>query len=143
LLVTPERIDPDRRPWAAACDRWQAYHGRPEHQVWAAMAVDSARIDNEVLEGERLLVPNALAAQVPGLCRRFNQSRSELAVLVAAASPDRPPLLVGVDPEGLDVKLGGLFHRIPFPRRATDAEDAAGMIESLLRGEGPGQGGGR
>jgi hypothetical protein len=43
------------------------------------------------------------------------------------------PMAVGVDPGGFDVRARFGIVRVPFDRSAPTAQDAAAMIETILR----------
>ncbi len=81
MIVSPEQIDE-----CPATDRWQAFHGEPEHVRWAMCWVDSVKLDPWVFDGDALTRPNALATSEPGLIKELNADKAALAALCKAAS---------------------------------------------------------
>ena len=135
LLLTPERLDDDD----PAGDRWLAYHHRPDSKGWAAFAIESGRIDDQVIDGPALMVPNALAAAEPRLCKRCNAGGAEglAAGCARAGIPVAAPLCVGVDPYGLDIRARFGIVRIDFAAPADSEAAAAAAIDALLQGARP------
>lgn len=129
LLVTAEEC-----PESAATDRWLAYHGEPEHVRWASFWIDSARHGPWVFDGDALTIPNPLAADEPGLCKRLNAEADRLAVLCQrfAGVPIPKPVCVGVDPRGLHVRASFGVVRVRFETLAPTVVDATRTIEAML-----------
>ncbi|MEM7621604.1 MAG: hypothetical protein AAF235_00185 [Planctomycetota bacterium] len=121
-------------PYDEAKDRYLAYHGKADAARWARLAIESARIGGDVLDGDELRITNALRDAEPKLCKLFNTEPVALADLCNAMLGARPldPLAVGVDEDGVDVRAGVGIMRLDFPRRARDADDALSMSRGLL-----------
>lgn len=144
VLWTPEeRFDADqiaveRREitgvFDEAKDRHLAYHGSPQHPIWLACAVSSARVDGHVFDADDLALANAIRGVEPRLCKALNADRARLAGLCHDMLRVRPeaPLAVGVDEDGIDVRAAFGILRLELPRRAADAGDAEAMIRGLL-----------
>lgn len=130
LIVTPEETVE-----STATDRWQAHHGPPDHPRWALLWIESVKHGAWVFDGEALMIPNALSGAEASLCKRLNADKALLARLCQryAGVVVPGPTCVGVDPGGLHVRASFGVIRVPFPRDATDADDAASMIESMAR----------
>jgi hypothetical protein len=131
LLLLPRPTDPDTDE---ACDRWKAYHGTPAYPRWASCGIESARLGDDVVEGEALMVPNPLRAAEPALCKRLNADRARLTRLChRATGVEIPgPLAVGVDPDGVDVKARFGIVRVLFGAPAPTGEAAGAAIDALL-----------
>ena len=122
-------------PDGAMADRWRIYHGDPDDAQWAVMDIDLAKYRGGTLDGEAMVVPNALAPHEPALCRLVNDTHTEalastlqLQLNVTAAAP----LLVGIDPTGLDVRADQGVVRLDL-ELGEDAKTASGV---LLQGIG-------
>ncbi len=131
LLLVPRPIDPDRE---GACDRWQAYHGRPREARWASCAIESARRAGLVVSGDDLDLVNPLLREEGRLCTGAN-SRAEavrsLARRTTGTAADEATL-VGIDPRGLDIRARIGILRVEFARPAPTPEGAQAALESLL-----------
>jgi hypothetical protein len=106
LQVTLEEFQ-ERGPHGAMADRWRIYHGDPPDVRWARITIDAARHDGLFLDGEALMRPNPLATVEPALCRALNAQCLE--TLRDACRRQREivlerPVVVGIDPFGLDVR---------------------------------------
>jgi len=128
MIVSPEQIDE-----CPATDRWQAFHGEPEHVRWAMCWVDSVKLDPWVFDGDALTRPNALATSEPGLIKELNADKAALAALCKAASGAvvEQPVCVGIDQGGMHVRARFGVIRVHFPHSANDAEHARRMIAQL------------
>lgn len=129
LMLSPEEIEE-----GPATDRFQAYHGQPEHVRWASCWIDSARHGPWVFDGEALMQPNPLASDEPSLVKLLNQDDAKLAALVQrhAGIVVPSPVCVGVDPRGLHVRARFGVVRVPFGEPVADAAGARRAIESML-----------
>lgn len=130
LLLTPREIDADSEP----ADRWKAYHGEPRESRWASFRIESGKLGRSVYTGEDLEVPNLLAPVEPALCKRVNQNPAALGDLCRerlGVSPEKP-LMVGIDPDGIDIRLRFDILRAPFAERATNPAEAAAAVDQLL-----------
>lgn len=136
MQVTLEEVAEDG-PHAGLCDRWKAYHGDPPDVRWARMAIDAARWEGLFIDGDALMVANALADAEPGIVREIN--RGPVARLQAACRRHgghelEKPVLVGVDPGGFDVR--GLFGtvRVPVATPIRDLASATVALEAAAHG---------
>lgn len=124
LQVTLEEFE-ENGPFAALADRWRIYHGDPPDVRWARMQIDAARFDGMFIDGETLERANPLAPLVPALCRTLNASHTDLvrcACLGAAQIAIERPVVVGVDPLGIDVR--GAFDVVRIAAEAPIAVEA-------------------
>ncbi len=114
LSMAPfEESGPDGR-WA---DRWRIYHGEEEDINWAFFDIDMGRMSGIVIDGDALLRANPLAEEEAGLCRAINELGPEALQRVCRKRLEQEvehPLVVGVDPDGMDVRATFDVLRIPF-----------------------------
>ena len=136
MQVTLEEVA-EEGPHAALCDRWKAYHGDPPDVRWARMSIDAARWQGLFIDGDALMVPNALADVEAGILREIN--RGPVARLQAACRRHgghelEKPVAVGVDPGGFDVR--GLFGtvRVPAVGPIRDLPSALAALEAAAQG---------
>ena len=141
LLVSLTEFEPDG-PFGALTDRWRIYHGDPEDMQWASIHLDTARFQEQVIDGEALVQANPLAEDEARLCRQINDDhRAELRQVcqVIAHAQVEDPMLVGVDRLGFDVRRRFDVLRVDAPRpmnTAADAELVLGqMIEQAISAE--------
>lgn len=128
LMLSPDDIEE-----GPATDRWQAFHGAPEHVRWGAFWIDSARFGSWVLDGEALMQPNALAKDEPALCRKLNEDQGRLAAICQrhAGVVVPSPVCVGVDGGGIHVRARFGVVRVRFEKRVRDREEAMRVIEGM------------
>lgn len=120
---------------AAASDRWRIYHGDPPDVRWAYLAIDAARFEGLVLDGEPLPRPNPLADGEPRLCRTMNQERpDDLRRLCErfGKMPVEQPVMVGIDPMGLDVRARFDVLRIAATRPMNTPAEAQTILDSMI-----------
>lgn len=142
LLVILEEID---GRWHPGADRWRSYHGEPRAARWAWFAVDCARHEGAIVDGEEICRPSALHAEENVLRRAAHRLISAQPAEVVARLLGRDqqtilaeaPVVVGVDEAGLDVRVGRRVARLLFPSPALDAASAGEIIQGLLAPEGP------
>ncbi|MEM7755105.1 MAG: hypothetical protein AAF297_05660 [Planctomycetota bacterium] len=117
-----------------ARDRYLAYHGRAEEVRWIRCVVDSAREGGEVFDGDDLTRPNAARPVEPKLCKLLNSDRDKLRTITSKLAGVLPEtaLAVGVDEDGIDVRVTLGVVRVEFPRRARDADEAEATVRGLL-----------
>lgn len=130
LMVSLEPFDA-RGEGGAWSDRWRAYHGQPEDVNWARMMIDAARFRGHYIDGSVLMRANPLAGEEAALCRRVNSEfTANLArYMVATTNRDaEAPVLVGVDPWGLDVRRRFEVVRVGSP---SPWADAAAVLATL------------
>jgi hypothetical protein len=131
-LVLPTGAEPDEE----ARDRYLAYHGRASEAAWVRARPEFVKLSGgRVVDGERVVVPNALRGEEPALCRTLNADRDALrrvVGLLAKVEPDEP-LAVGVDPDGFDVRARFGIVRVEFPAPVPNGAEAERVIRTLLR----------
>lgn len=140
LMLSVAPADPASGPWAAACDRWQIYHGRTTLRGWAVASIECARRGDDVIDADDLAVPNPLTAAGRELRERAGANP---AALIAACNrqakvPVADPVIVGIDPWGVDVRARFGIVRLEFAEEAA-TPDAAGHALALLLAGAPGE----
>ena len=115
-------------------DRWQMYHGTPDHVRWAAFWVDGARHGPWVFDGDALAEPNALHHEEPALCKLANHDRVALARAcqqhAGVVVPD--PVCVGVSPRGFHVRARFGIVSVRFEPEGREAANPRAALERLL-----------
>jgi hypothetical protein len=134
LSVTPERFV-ERGEEAALCDRWRIYHGDAPDVNWARLAIDVCRHAGYYVDAEAIVVPNALAAIEPAMCKAINADQALLlrAIPGSARTSAKDVRVVGIDPDGMDVRRAFDVVRVPWPDGVDVAtvEDAMAAIRSM------------
>lgn len=133
LLVELHELDADG-PEGALTDRWRIYHGEPEDLRWAVLDIDFGRFRGASIDGEAMVVPNALADAEPKLCALINGHHADaLGRLVSDTLQitASQPVLVGVDPDGLDVRADHGVVRLDLVL-GNDAQSASGALLGAL-----------
>src|SRR5262249_55929226 len=138
LMLVLAAIDRDRGPIAAACDHWEAYHGRTPLRTWAAAGIVAAKWGGQVVDGDELMRPDPLAPHLAGLCRSANADPSSLteACRRHARVAVVDPVAVGADSGGIDVRAAFGVVRLEFDEAARTPEAAQRAIDRLLEGGG-------
>lgn len=140
LDVSIERFDEDGEH-GAHVDRWQIYHGEPPDVRWAFVDIDAGRYHESVIDGAALMTANPLAADEPSLCRWINtEYGDQLAALCehVLGAEIESPLVVGIDPGGMDVRRRFEVVRIPAAKPFDDADAARHVLTAMFaeaRGE--------
>jgi len=119
----------------AQADRWRIHHGEPEDVRWAYLSIDAARFGELVIDGEALMIPNPLAADEGSLCKWMNQEHAnDLRTLCArfGSMKVEAPIMVGIDPRGIDVRATFDVVRIPSSQPMPDAASARSALESMI-----------
>ena len=119
----------------AQADRWRIHHGEPEDVRWAYLSIDAARFGELVIDGEALMIPNPLAADEASLCKWMNQEHtSDLRALCArfGSMKVESPLMVGIDPRGIDVRATFDVVRIPSSEPMPDAAVARSALKKMI-----------
>lgn len=132
LQVTLQEFN--ERAEGAHADRWRIHHGDPPDVRWAFFLVDGARHDGSVLEGETLVRPNPLSGVEPALCLETNEEHTAdlRALCVQRADIDiEQPVMVAIDPLGIDVRGRFDVIRIPADEPMTTADDARRILRSM------------
>lgn len=138
LLLEGDPSHADHPDVAPEADRWEAYHGRPRDTVWILARIEGARWHREILDDIATVVPvNTLGAGEAPLRRELNATPDDLARALRARGrhAEGRPVAVGVDQDGVDVRLGGVVSRLEFPATATDPDDARAALRELLRAD--------
>ncbi len=135
MEVTLEEFD-EHGPHGAAADRWRVYHGDPPDVRWALMTIEAARFESHFVDGSALIRNSTLARDEARLIKTMN---ADLAVLRALCQSHLPisledPRVVGVDPDGLDIRGAFEIHRLEFPSRAESAREVETIWRALVKG---------
>jgi hypothetical protein len=117
-----------------ARDRFLAYHGRADQARWLTCAIESVRDGAEIYDGEALTAANAARPVESRLCKLLNADEDRLRTLTARMAGVMPEtaLAVGVDEDGIDVRVSLGVVRVEFPRRAATPEETEGTVRGLL-----------
>jgi len=139
LLTTIEQV-PDWRN-DEACDRWQAFHGKPDRSTWARAHIDAAKFLGRVIDEAALCSPDPLCAHQGPLCKFANADRELLTRAVAAATGTHfaDTLIVGVDAWGFDIRLPFGVLRITFTTMAASLDHAKFLTAAWLASPRPPQ----
>ena len=89
--------------------------------------------------GRLVLMPVCLANDEPKICREINQAGVEpLQALCLAAAHVRieEPVMVGVDPLGVDIRGRFDVFRVPFDVPIESADDASRLLRELMATSG-------
>lgn len=116
LLLSLEPFDEDG-PHGALADRWRIYHGEEEDINWALFGIDMARMSGMIIDGDALLRCNLLQEDEPALCRAMNELGTNVIRKLCSKKlgvEAEEPLVVGVDPMGVDIRARFEVLRIPF-----------------------------
>lgn len=134
LMVEPVELD---ATCDACADRYRIYHGKPSEVHLLRLDVLAAKFRGQMFEAKDVAAGNPLGCE-PALCKLANQDPARLAALCGRIFPVftgttvQPPLAVGVDPEGVDLKARFGIIRVEFPKRAANAEEARAALLDLL-----------
>ena len=134
LSVTPERFV-ERGEDAALCDRWRIYHGDAPDVNWARLAIDACRHAGFYVDAEAVVLPNALAAIEPAACKAINADQALLlrAIPGSTRTAVKDVRVVGVDPDGLDVRRAFDVVRELWPKdvEVTSVESALAAVRTM------------
>lgn len=134
IMVTLEKFDEEGDAGDIA-DRWRIYHGEPEDVRWAFFHVDAAKYRGAVIDGEALMQPNPLRAVEARLCKKMNKEHRESlqALLRERESLEiEAPVMVGIDPWGIDVRGPFDIVRLSFDEPHHDPDGAEAHLEHLV-----------
>ena len=112
-------------------DRWQVYHGTPPDVQWAILEVDAARFHEMFIDGEGLQRENPFASEEPALCKQLNTSHQAQVVKACSTNTHvdvKNPLVVGIDPLGIDVRASHGIIRIQFETELHNTSDVLELI---------------
>ncbi len=107
-------------------DRWKIYHGEPPDVQWAVVDIDAARFHELFIDGEGLCKENPLASIEHAICKECNDNfkKHVREVCLHRTNVDvTDPVVVGVDPLGIDVRAPFGIIRIPTERPFASLED--------------------
>jgi hypothetical protein len=119
LMVAGHPVALDARA-DGVCDRWVAYHGRPETPRFFRLAVEWGRIGERTFDAEETRLINPFADQEAGLLRAIRREASLGGVVL------------GVDDLGLDVRAGPHVRRLAFAACASNADEVLAMVRRLV-----------
>jgi hypothetical protein len=107
-------------------DRWNVYHGQSPDVQWAIVDIDAARFHEMFIDGDALCRENLLADIEYSLCKEINNNFRENIRRVCLERTNVEvidPVVVGIDPIGVDVRAPfGIVH-IPSGKPFTSQED--------------------
>ena len=117
-----------------ACDRHMAYFGKPGHARYARIDVESIKRLDEVIDGDLVRLANPFRKHEGALCKFANVNPESIANTCQRTLGTRPdkPMVVGVDPWGLDVRVTFGIMRLEFPTLASTDDEARAMITQVL-----------
>ena len=134
LSVTPERFV-ERGEDAALCDRWRIYHGDAPDVNWAKLSIDACRHAGYYVDAEAVVVPNTLAAIEPAACKALNADPALLlrALPGSSRTTAKDVRVVGIDPDGMDVRRAFDVVRVPWPDdiEVTSVESAMAAVRAM------------
>jgi len=134
VQITIEPFE-ERGPNAAFCDRWRVYHGEPQDMYWAFLNVDAVRYQGAIIDGEALMRPNPLAHAEPRICKHMNEDHKDDMRLLCehyAQVIVEDPVMVGVDPMGIDVRGRFDVIRVPAIRRMQSDQDVRPVLVDMV-----------
>jgi hypothetical protein len=106
-------------------DRWNIYHGESPDVQWALVAIDMARFHEMFIDGESLCRKNPLVDIEASVRKELNVQRTKAVRKTCLAKTNvdvKDPVVVGVDPLGVDIRAPFGIVRIPAsePFRSVD-----------------------
>lgn len=120
----------------ALADRWRIHHGDPPDVYWAIISIDAAKQAGVVIDGEALMRPNPLAADEAAICRRMNTEHADdvrdMLLHYGKIKVDEP-VMVAIDPLGLDVRGQFEVYRVPAPEPMPTRDAAESVLELMRR----------
>lgn len=133
IMVTLEPFA-ERGEFGAVADRWRIHHGEPEDVRWAFMHIDVARFAEQVIDGDALMRPNALAEVESRICRHMNDDHTDdlrALCLCFAKIEVEQPVMVAIDPGGIDVRARFDVVRVPSTEPMLTAADARRVLTAM------------
>jgi len=132
IMVTPEEIDIESED----VDRWRIYHGEPKHNLFARFYIEAIKYGEHVIDGESFAHEHPLLAAEPGVCKHMNADHQEdLRVLCrhfAHVDVERP-MMVGLDPYGIDVRAKFGIVRVEFEAEVATREAAKSTLIDMTK----------
>ncbi len=135
LMVSLEKFDERTEPNGCA-DRWRTYHGDPPDVNWAWITIDAAKFQGYFIDGEVFHRPNTLEKGGSTISRMLNQTKLD-AIRAAIRTQFRidaaDPVVVGVDPDGFDVRrqIDVLRLNAPAGTVISDEKSALATLATL------------
>lgn len=119
-------------------DRYRAAHGAPDPIRLFRLKIDGARLGSRVVDGPDIDLKDPFATESASLRRAMNADRPALGKAVSylglslGLRQGETPVVVAVDPEGVDLRGPLGLARFPFERRASSAEELRRFASVLL-----------
>jgi hypothetical protein len=135
LMVTLTALD-ERSADGVATDRWRIYHGDPQDVRWAFFNIDAAKFQSMVIDGDAMMVANPLAVDAAKICKRMNaENVDDLRRLCAhfANFTLEKPVMVGIDPLGLDVRAAYDVVRVPAIEPMNTPGDVDRVLNAMMK----------
>lgn len=133
LQATLEEFS-DRGLHGALADRWRIYHGQPDDVKWAILHPDAARFETSVIDGDAIIRPNPLTADEPAVCRTWNQNRRDDLRRITQQFGQmevEKPVMVGIDPDGIDIRAMFDVVRVPTTEPMPTAAEAQRVLNMM------------
>lgn len=135
VQVTLEEFT-ERGKHGELADRWRIYHGDPEDVRWAIMSIDGARHEGVVVDGDPLMRINPFTGSgaEAAICRHMNEDHQDdlrRLCLHFANVEIESPIMVGIDPLGIDVRARFDVYRVPAIEPMTSREDARRVLAAM------------
>ncbi len=134
VLVTLDELD-EHGPEGAITDRWRIYHGDPPDVRWAIMNIDAGKLEGSVIDGEVLLRANPFASEESRICKHMNQAHSadlHILALHFAHIEIEKPVMVGIDPLGIDIRGKFDVVRVNTTETMQTPEDARTVLKGMV-----------
>ncbi|NOG54328.1 MAG: DUF2470 domain-containing protein [Planctomycetes bacterium] len=110
--------------------------GESNSRSQPAWPLNRANSEPDVFDSTELLLRNPLADAEPRVCRWMNRERAEALHRLCRAYADmdvQDPLMVGIDPAGLDIRARFGIVRLPSPVIMPTEPDARATIERMIK----------
>lgn len=111
---------------AIFADRWNVYHGISPDVQWALVDIDAARFYEMFIDGEYLCRKNPIAEIEISVCKELNLNQRDAVRSTCLARTNvtvADPVVVGVDPLGVDIRASFGIVRIPAIVPFSSADD--------------------
>jgi hypothetical protein len=111
-------------------DKWNVYHGDSPDVQWAIVDIDAARFHEMFIDGQWLCRENSLIDVEHSICKQINQNKKAIrSICLAKTNVDvTEPVVVGVDPLGLDVRAPFGIVRVPTDSPFTSSQDVLAFV---------------
>lgn len=119
-------------------DRYRAAHGAPDPIRLFRLKIDGARLGPRVIDGPDIDLRDPFATESAALRRTMNANRNALAKACAfldlrlGLRPGETPVVLSIDPEGIDLRGPIGIDRYRFPEPARTAEHLRSYAGVLL-----------